>query len=741
MRERRVKPNYRKPGFFWQGVLILAPMIVLAKLGALAIWQDKRMAEHDAELRAQDLAEQVADRLSVAWLGYQASNTHHILIDFDGNLLSPPPMRSGEIAPDTTLTTEQATLLERARHAEFTTKNVAESTNLFRQFLATAPPPSHAQQARYSLALLASSSGDTNLAAQLFRELLNDPAPAPGDAGGDLKALSHLKLALMGESSLDAACSNALAFPTPLTPQILRAVYSQPSPEARGTAERWWKTWQQDELNRYLYAKIRPSFQTNTASGTNTFRSLKEKQIEPPAWLWVGVTNEEVFTESIRGEVPQVVGSDFVDSSVPAGANRFNLRSGRADTARLLKRRPHPDGNLLAVSPAPDLAEWAVASVKKLRAPDYFGVSLVIGNYDVIRPLDLPAVVSSGGAKGAGRTWMKTHHTEPPPAIATATRVNEPELPFLVRVHLVGKDLLSEQQNARSTWIRMVLVVAGATAIFGFISAYRAFHKQLRLAEMKSNFVSSVSHELRAPIASVRLMAEGLERGKITEPEKKQEYYRFITQECRRLSSMIENVLDFARIEQGRKQYEFEPTDVGALVEETVKLMEPYAAERGVHLTLVAAEVTRLHSNDEFAASGEVDQSLLTSAATVAIVDGQAVHQALVNLIDNAIKHSPMGEEVHVSLDQSPSATSISVQDSGPGIPATEHEKIFERFYRLGSELRRETPGVGIGLSIVKHVVEAHSGRVLVESEVGHGSRFTIELPITAETRKGGEEI
>src|SRR5882757_2759454 len=101
---------------------------------------------------------------------------------------------------------------------------------------------------------------------------------------------------------------------------------------------------------------------------------------------------------------------------------------------------------------------------------------------------------------------------------------------------------------------------------------------------MKSNFVSSVSHELRAPIASVRLMAEGLERGKIQDPAKQNEYFRFIVQECRRLSSLIENVLDFSRIEQGRKQYEFEPTDLLALTRETVKLMEPYAEEKGVEL-------------------------------------------------------------------------------------------------------------------------------------------------------------
>jgi signal transduction histidine kinase len=256
---------------------------------------------------------------------------------------------------------------------------------------------------------------------------------------------------------------------------------------------------------------------------------------------------------------------------------------------------------------------------------------------------------------------------------------------------------------------------------------------------MKTNFVSSVSHELRAPIASVRLMAEGLERGKVQDPARQKEYFRFIVQECRRLSGLIENVLDFSRIEQGRKQYEFEPTDLVALVRQTVKVMEPAAGEKKIQL------------------EAQLDETRFSAHPSLVEVDGAAIQQALVNLIDNALKHSPGGTTVTVGLDRStnevapvsPSAIGhrpsaihetlhLFVEDHGCGIPAEEQPRIFERFYRGGSELRRETQGVGIGLSIVKHIVEAHGGRVTVRSVVGEGSRFTIELPL--ESRMTNDE-
>src|SRR5208283_2299368 len=150
---------------------------------------------------------------------------------------------------------------------------------------------------------------------------------------------------------------------------------------------------------------------------------------------------------------------------------------------------------------------------------------------------------------------------------------------FSMQIRLTDRNLLYARQRQLQFIFGALIAASALAAMIGFVAAYRAFRRQLQLNEMKSNFDSSVSHELRAPIASVRLMAENLERGKIPEAPRQREYFGFIVQECRRLSALIENVLDFSRIEQGRKQYEFEPTDVLAMARTTARLMAPCAAE------------------------------------------------------------------------------------------------------------------------------------------------------------------
>jgi signal transduction histidine kinase len=205
-------------------------------------------------------------------------------------------------------------------------------------------------------------------------------------------------------------------------------------------------------------------------------------------------------------------------------------------------------------------------------------------------------------------------------------------------------------------------------------------------------------------------MAESLRKGTITEPAKQSEYFRLILQESKRVSGLVENVLDLSRIEQGRKQYTFEPCELAKLFEETVTGLKPYASDKKVGM--------------ELRTQGEpcpVD------------CDALAIQQVLVNLLDNAIKHSPVDSTIRIELNFTPKSVGFSVTDCGPGIPREDHEKIFEQFFRRGSELRRETQGAGLGLSIVRHAVLAHGGSIKVQSEVGHGSCFVVELPLQTE--------
>jgi two-component system phosphate regulon sensor histidine kinase PhoR len=220
---------------------------------------------------------------------------------------------------------------------------------------------------------------------------------------------------------------------------------------------------------------------------------------------------------------------------------------------------------------------------------------------------------------------------------------------------------------------------------------------------MKSQFVASVSHELRAPVASIRLMAEGLEAGKV-EGTMVGDFHRLIARESARLSTMVTNVLDHSRIEQGQKVWRKQACDLRALTEESMRVMEPLAQEKGIILDADLAEIE-------------------------ALVDAGAMQQALVNLLDNAIKFSPPQGHVLVKLGSTENVVTLSVADAGPGVAEAEKAMIFERFYRSGNELRRETQGTGIGLSLVKSIVEAHGGMASVETPPQGGSIFLIKFP------------
>ncbi|HEX2062192.1 MAG TPA: HAMP domain-containing sensor histidine kinase, partial [Thermoanaerobaculia bacterium] len=265
----------------------------------------------------------------------------------------------------------------------------------------------------------------------------------------------------------------------------------------------------------------------------------------------------------------------------------------------------------------------------------------------------------------------------------------------------------SPEQMAAYNFRNNVMWTGGAfVVLLGAVGlSLGAVARQMRLSQMKSDFVSNVSHELRTPLSSIRVFGEYMRLGRVEKPEKVRQYGEYIEAESRRLTQLINNILDFSKIESAEKKYRFCETDIAQLVEQTVAAFEVPLRDHGVVISFEADPVPPLN------------------------VDRDAIGQVLMNLLDNAVKYSNGRKDIDVRVRATPSEVRISVRDYGIGIPAVEQKKIFEKFYRVGSTLVHDVKGSGLGLSIVKHVVEAHGGRVELTSTPGSGSTFTLVLP------------
>ena len=260
---------------------------------------------------------------------------------------------------------------------------------------------------------------------------------------------------------------------------------------------------------------------------------------------------------------------------------------------------------------------------------------------------------------------------------------------------------------------RQVMLFSGALGVLllviiaGSVTTYRLMRRESEIARLKADFVANVSHDLKTPLSVIRMYGETLEMGRVTDAAQREAYYRVITRESERLSRLIDNVLDFSRIEGGRRTYERVPSPVEPLVRES---LEPFAWQL---------------AQGGFAVEVDVAPNLPDVT-----MDAAAVGQALSNLIDNAIKYSGDGKRLEITARLHEGALHLAVADDGIGIPPAEHARIFEKFYRVGRSETQGRRGSGVGLALVRHVAEAHGGRVNVESRPEQGSRFTLVLPV-----------
>jgi len=258
-------------------------------------------------------------------------------------------------------------------------------------------------------------------------------------------------------------------------------------------------------------------------------------------------------------------------------------------------------------------------------------------------------------------------------------------------------------------WLALFLIL-GIT-LFGAYILWRDVRREVQMAEMRSQFVSSVSHELKTPLTAIRMFAETLRLGRSKDKKTKEEYLDTIVNESQRLTRLLNNVLDFSKIEQGKRTYRPESASLYGIIRSAARAMEYPLNQQGFKLNIQTEE-----------GLPEVQ------------VDRDAIEQALLNLLHNAMKYSGDSREIELRLRKENNSALIQVMDGGIGIELQEKSRIFEKFYRIPSPENERIVGTGLGLALVSHIVKEHKGHIKVESNPGKGSTFSIYLPLEGES-------
>jgi len=291
-------------------------------------------------------------------------------------------------------------------------------------------------------------------------------------------------------------------------------------------------------------------------------------------------------------------------------------------------------------------------------------------------------------------------------------RLPPPLAEYRLRARLVGDELLGSQVRTTSVIYTVLLLVFYVLLILGVTLVSVSMYREVQLGRLKTDFVSHVSHELRTPLTSIRLFLETLMLGRVQSEEETRECLRMCAQETERLSGMIERVLDWARIEAGKRSYDKQLCSAGDVVELAVKAFRTQILEAPFTLSVDVQD-----------------------AAAPLLVDRDALGDALLNLLHNAFKYTGTNKQIRVSVVRHRRSVDICVTDNGIGIDRGEHKRIFERFYRAEDLLNKSTHGSGLGLALAKRIVEAHGGKILVKSSRGSGSTFSLRIPLARGTQ------
>lgn len=256
----------------------------------------------------------------------------------------------------------------------------------------------------------------------------------------------------------------------------------------------------------------------------------------------------------------------------------------------------------------------------------------------------------------------------------------------------------------------IMLVIINLIIVVGVMLIIRNVDKQVRLAKMKSDFVSNVSHEIRTPLALISMYAETLEMNRVKNDHERQQFYHIILAETKRLTELVNRILKFSKIEAGKQSYHFTRVNLNELVEEVVSSFEFHLHEGGFEIEVTAVDLPDL------------------------MVDHESVATAIFNLLDNAIKYSETSKKIQIATGRKQNEAFVQVKDFGIGIPNNEKKRIFDKFYRVEDPLVHNTKGSGLGLNLVYEIAMANSGYVTLTSKLGEGATFSLFFPINEES-------
>lgn len=265
------------------------------------------------------------------------------------------------------------------------------------------------------------------------------------------------------------------------------------------------------------------------------------------------------------------------------------------------------------------------------------------------------------------------------------------------------EDLVSQKKNSFIIIISLLTV----TLVAGVWFVYTNVKKEIKLAQIKSDFVSNVSHELRTPLALISMFAETLEMDRVNTEEKKKEYYKIISQETNRLGRIVNTILNFSKMEAGQRKFNFIETDLNSILDKILNTYKFHLQNKGFNLIYKKSEnIEPIYADEE------------------------ALSEALINLIDNAMKYSKETKEISITTGNEKDNSYVEIRDKGIGIKEEEQKKVFEKFYRVSTGLIHTVKGTGLGLTLVKQIIDMHHGTIDLKSKYGKGSTFKLSFPV-----------